>query len=410
MKTSKLFLTEEKNTHMTHIEDAVIYGGVNGTRDAINALRALRDMLAGHSKSKHDITVKWDGAPAVFAGIDPRDNRFFVAKKGIFNKNPKVYKSHADVDKDISSPDLAHKMKVAYTELKKLGIKGIIQGDIMFTKDDLKTATHAGNKYLTFHPNTIVYAVPNDSEQAKVIRAAKIGVVWHTTYNGSDFESLKASYGVNVKALKKVKSVWSQSAELRNLSGSATMTAKETKEVTALLSSAGVLFNKISATTLTTLGSNRSLAQTIETYNNTFVRAGQVIPDSKKHVNGLIKYINDRYQKEIDKRKTEKGKKVQIDKRDAILSFFSASNRNSLVNLFELQKKIVLAKLRLINTLNKLNRINTFVRRANGYEVTGAEGFVAIDTLGGKALKLVDRMEFSTNNFSPDVLKGWQKI
>ena len=410
MKTFKSFLAEEKNTHMTHLEDAVIYGGVKGTREAINALRAMRDMLAGSAKNGRDVTVKWDGAPAVFAGIDPNDGEFFVAKKGIFNKNPKVYKSHKDVDADISNPDLANKMKVAYTELKKLGISGVVQGDIMFTSDDLKTMSHDGKKYISFHPNTIVYAVEDGTEAAAEIKKAKIGVVWHTTYRGSDFESMSADYGVNVGAFKKVPSVWSQDANLQDLSGKATMTADATKEVNAHLSKAGKLFNQIAGTTLRTLEKDRSLAQTIETYNNTFVRAGTTIKDPKKHVDGLIKYIEGRFQKEIDARKSEKGKQAQVDKRNQVLSFFSKENKRSLVALFELQLSIVSAKLIIISTLNKLNRINTFVKKNNGYEVTGAEGFVAIDRIGGGALKLVDRMTFSYNNFSNDTIKGWQRV
>jgi hypothetical protein len=106
----KDFITEQKNTHMTHIEDKVIYGGVNGTRQAILALRELRDLLSGKHKGK--VSVKWDGAPAIFAGQDPRDGKFFVAKKGIFNKNPKVYKTNEEIDEDTTG-DLASKLKDA---------------------------------------------------------------------------------------------------------------------------------------------------------------------------------------------------------------------------------------------------------------------------------------------------------
>jgi hypothetical protein len=397
------FITEQKNTHMTHIEDNVIYGGVNGTRQAIFALRELRDMLAGKHAGK--VSVKWDGAPAIFAGQDPRDGKFFVAKKGIFNKNPKIYKTEAEVDEDTSG-DLAAKLKDALKYLPELGIKGVIQGDFLFGRGDLSNATIDGTKYVTFHPNTIVYAVPTD--QANAIKRAKIGIVWHTTYTGSTFESMKASYGVDVGKLKKSSNVWSQDAMLRDLSN-ATMSKKETEEVNEYLSQAGKLFNQISGTTLRTLEGNSNLAGTIETYNNTFVRKGAIIPNSKAHVKGLIKYIQDKYQKEIDKRKTEKGKIVQQKKLEEILEFFSPANRASLEKMFELQKMIVLAKLKLINKLNSLKKIDTFVRTSQGYKVTGEEGYVAIDTLGGDAVKLVDRMEFSYNNFSPDIIKGWDK-
>ena len=399
------FITEQKNTHMTHIEDKVLYGGVNGTRQAIMALRELRDMLKGvHGGS---VSVKWDGAPAVFAGIDPTDGKFFVAKKGIFNKNPKVYKTPEDIDADTSG-DLNKKLQEALKYLPELGIKGVVQGDFLYSKGDLSTSNIKGTKYLTFHPNTIVYAVPLDSEAVKAIKSSKIGIVWHTTYTGSTFESMKASYGVNVTKFKKSKNVWSQDAMLRDMTN-LTMSKKDTDDVNKMLSEAGKLFNKISGSTLRDLEKNQAIAGLIETFNNTYVRRGEVIGDTRRHVSNLIKWIEQRYKKEIDKRKTEKGKSAQQAKLNSILEFFSKDNQNSLVTMFDLQKQIVLAKLKLINTLNKVGSIDTFVKTRNGYRVTGAEGFVAIDKLGGDAVKIVDRMEFSYNNFSPDILKGWDK-
>jgi hypothetical protein len=401
----KEFITESKNTHMTHIEDKVLYGGVKGTREAILALRSLRDMLKG----EHDgnVSVKWDGAPAIFCGTDPSDGKFFVAKKGIFNKNPKVYKTDADIDADTSG-DLSIKLKEALKYLPELGIKGVIQGDFLYSKRDLSVATIKGEKYLTFHPNTIVYALPVKSDGAKAVKKSKIGIVWHTTYKGSTFESMKASYGVDVSKLKTSKNVWSQDAMLRDLTNM-TMSKKETAIVNEHLSKAGFLFNKIAGSTLRQLEANQQLAGLIETFNNSYVRKGQVIGDTNRHVNALIKWIGARYQKEIDKRKTEKGKAAQQKKLDDILSFFSTRNKTSLKYMFDLQKAIVLAKLRLINSLNKLSKVRTFVKTSNGYKVTGEEGYVAIDKIGGDAVKIVDRMEFSYNNFSNSILKGWDK-
>ena len=405
MEKFSSFITEQKNTHMTHIEDKVLYGGVKGTREAINALRELRDMLAGKTDAK--LSVKWDGAPAIFCGQDPSDGVFFVAKKGIFNANPKVYKTDEEIDADTSG-ELSKKLKEALKYLPALGITGVIQGDFLFSKEDVtKKETIDGQDYTTFHPNTIIYAVPYD--QAKTVRDAKIGIVWHTTYTGKDFASMKASYGVDVSKFKKTKNVWSQDAMLTNV-GEATLTAKETEEVNKHLTNCGKLFNKISGSTLRELEGNQMLAQHIEQYNNTFVREGQLLPPSTSHVNGLIKWIDKKYKGEMDKRKTDKGKKTQQDKLDIIMKFFSTTNKKSLINMFDLQKSIVLAKLKLINKLNSIENTDAFVQTKKGYKVrTGAEGFVAIDKLGGDAVKLVDRMEFSYNNFSPDVLKGWDK-
>lgn len=403
MEHFKTFITEQKNTHMTHIEDKVLYGGVKGTREAIFALRNLRDMLGGVSSSK--LSTKWDGAPAVFCGQDPRDGEFFVAKKGVFAKSPKVYKTDEEIDADMSG-DLATKMKLALKHLPELGIKGVIQGDFLFGGGDVETKTIDGQKYTTFHPNTIIYAIPYD--QAAEVRKAKMGVVWHTTYKGKDFESMKASYGVDVSKFKNSKNVWSQDAMLRDVSG-ATMSKQETKDVNKYLSISGTIFQKIAGSTLRQLEGNKDLATQIEQYGNKFVRQGQIIPDSKRHVKGLIKWIREKYQKEIDSKKSAKGKANWEAKQKDILSFFSEKNQKNLVMMFDLQKNMVFAKLKLINKLNSISNIDAFVQTKQGYKVTGAEGFVAIDELGGDAVKLVDRLEFSYNNFSPDVLKGWDK-
>jgi hypothetical protein len=298
-------------------------------------------------------------------------------------------------------------MKLALKHLPELNIKGVIQGDFLFSKPDVSTDTIDGQKYTTFHPNTIIYAVPYD--QADTVRKAQIGIVWHTTYTGKDFESMKASYGVDVSKFKTSKNVWSQDAMLRDVSG-ATMSKKETAEVTKLLSNAGKIFNKISGSTLRELENNKDLATLIEQYNNTFVRNQQIIGNTNKHVTGLIKWLGEKFKKEADKRSTEKGKMVQFKKLEEFMKFFSPKNKSNLVAMFDLQKSIVLAKLKLINKLNSISSYDTFVQTKTGYKVkTGAEGFVAIDKLGGDAVKLVDRLEFSYNNFSPDILKGWDK-
>lgn len=399
------FITEQKNTHMTHIEDKVIYGGVKGTREAILALRSLRDSLGG----VHDgnVSVKWDGAPAVFAGTDPSDGRFFVAKKGIFNKSPKVYKNDADIDADTSG-DLSTKLKLALRYLPELGIKGVIQGDFLFGPGDLKIRKIKGKSYLTFHPNTIVYAIPAGTDMAKQAQRTKIGIVWHTAYKGPTFETMKASYNFDASGLKPSKNVWSQDAKLRDMT-QYTMSKKDTDEVNEYLSTAGFIFNKIAGSTLRQLEKNKDLTQLIEQHTNSYVRAQALPPDPAKRVDALIRFIQQKFKKEIDKRTTDKGKDAQRMKLGEILNFFSQKNKQSLVQMFELQKVIILAKLKLINILNKLNMTQTFLKTKRGYRVTGQEGYVAIDKLGGDAVKIVDRMEFSFANFSPNILKGWDK-
>jgi hypothetical protein len=405
----KEYIAEEKNVHMEHLEDLVFNEGVAGTRKAINFLRDLRDMLAGNSSKKITATVKWDGAPAVFAGIDPRDGKFFIAKKGVFNKEPKVYKTPAEINADTSG-DLAAKLNVALAEFKKLGItSGVYQGDLMFT-DDKKVEVINGEKYITFHPNTIVYAVPYDSDLGIKVRNAKIGVVWHTTYTGNSFESMKASFGLPiVSKFKQSKTIWMDDANYKDYSGVATFTAAETKSITDELSKVGSLFQSMNALTLNAISNDDDLLMLVKTYNNTKIRSGELIKDTSVHVTGLFNYIHDKFQKEIDSKKTEKGKSAQEEKRKKILTFFANHDKREIIKIFDIANMLTDIKNKIVAKMNEASQINTFLKTGNGFRITGVEGFVAIDHLSGGAVKIVNRMEFSKANFSPEIIKGWQR-
>ena len=396
------------NLHLGHLEDLVFDLGVNGTRTAIFFMRDVYDMLSGGSGNQSNkLTVKFDGAPAVFVGINPENGRFFVAKKGLFNANPKLYYSHADIDADTTG-DLAHKLKVAFTECSKLGIKsGIYQGDIMYTSNTLDTKTIDGQKCVTFHPNTIMYAVPIDTALGARIKRSNIGIVWHTEYSGKTINTLSASFGNAIASkFRKTNTSWMEDATYTDVSGAATFTATEAAEFKQRLSSIGVLFRNTPAATLNAIHRDPDLLQLVHVYNNTKVREGKTITDAGVHTQGLYDFIFNRFQKDMDTKKTEKGRMGVDAKRTKILNFFASHPKSDIVKLFELTKQIAEAKIILVRKLNKASSLGTFLKTQNGLKVTSQEGFVAIR--GEDAVKLVDRLEFSIANFSPEILKGFK--
>ena len=401
------YLTEQKNTHMEHLEDEVINNGVNGARNAINFLRSLRDMLSVDTASAIDATVKWDGAPAIFAGIDPSDGQFFIAKKGIFNKNPKIYKTEAEIDGDISG-DLNTKFKLALKHLPELGIKsGVYQGDFLYSNDTVSKERINGESVLTFHPNTIVYAVPTNSDLGKTIAKSKIGIVWHTTYEGDTFEGMKASFGKAISSgLNKSKNVWHSDATFKDVSGKATMTADETKQISSILSNAGKMFRKVDAKMLKTLSSDDAIQMRVKAHFNTKVRSGERIANPRTHVNDLTIYVSQWWDKEIDKVKTAKSKEAKTALKKEQLKFFM-KNKRGLENMFTLMNYIIDAKEKIVAKMDQASTIDTLLKTTSGYEVTAPEGYVAISR-AGDAVKLVNRLEFSRANFSSDVIKGWQ--
>ena len=399
-----------KNLHLEHIEDEILNYGITGGRASINFVQSLRNMFAGESRSSINMTVKWDGAPAVFAGIDPADGKFFVGKKSVFNVEPQLYKTNADVDK-YTSGDLNAKLKVALSEFSKLDIKGVLQGDLMFT-DDVSTDTIDGKKYYTFQPNTIVYAVDVDSDFGSQIKKAKIGVVWHTTYTGTELQDMKASFGVNISGLKNISSVWQDDATFKDVSGSATMTEKETESITAELSIAGKTFQKINSSMLTRFlnlqdsFTGAMVSAGIKTYNNTKVREGKPINNPRAHAQGYVKYVGNKYADKVKESKSVKGKEKYKNLQKEYTREVNKHVKN-LTEIITFQNAIVKAKMLIVKKLNRVKSIGTFIKTSNGFKVSNPEGYVAIDRVSGNAVKLVDRMEFSYNNFT--AIKAWDK-
>ena len=412
MKTFTQYLTEDatKNLHLEHLEDLVFLYGIDGMRSGINFLRSIRDMLSGKSTKKVDLHVKWDGAPAVFAGTDPEDGKFFVGTKGVFAKNAKLVKSNADLKKYGYSGGLADKLKIALKELPKLGINGVIQGDMMFTKSDLSDETIDGISYVTFQPNTIVYAIPSNSDLAKRITSAKIGVVWHTTYTGDTLPDMSASIGVNIAGMKTPKSVWYDDAYYHDLSGKVLFTPKEIKALDKNLSKAGKSFRKVNSRTLKEFLDMQdklpsyAAGSSFKTYSNTKVRAGEAISNPRKHATEYLKYFDEWWNTHIASMKTEKSKTAkELVKKEHLKVYRNA--KNTLIAMVEYQASVVAAKNDIVDKLGSgASQYNTFIKTNTGYKITGDEGFVAVDK-DGTTVKLVDRLEFSYQNFT--AIKNW---
>lgn len=405
MLSFKQKLHEAKNTHMEHLEDEIINNGVNGANTAIEFLNSLNDMLAG-GKSKTNITVKWDGAPAIFAGINPENGKFFVAIKSLFNKAPKINYTNADISANHGSGGPSDKIKLALKYLPELGITdGVYQGDIMFSKGDLKKQTIDGKSMLTFGPNTITYAVPEDSDLASQMRKAHLGVVWHTKYTGNTIADLSASFGVSASSFNKTKNVWFDDAYL-DTANAATFASGETKTlgnkinmIKGSVKKAGTFLNELSKDK-----TKWGLAPLMKVFFNTKIRSGAKISDTKKLVKEFEQYYMDRMSAEIDSKKSVAGKdkylKIQKEQQKVLRKF-----KKELYFTMATYLSIIEAKEMVIRKLETIQGIGTFLKTADGFKVTAPEGYVAIDAKDGSAVKLVDRLEFSHANFT--IAKDW---
>ena len=403
-------LTENRNTHLTHIEETIITDGADGAVNAIEFLKGVRDMLGSSVRSAVNITTKWDGAPAIFCGVNPENGKFFVATKSVFNKNPKLNYTSADIRKNHTG-GLVEKLEVALKELSKLGITGVIQGDMMYTKSDLSTKTIDGEEYITFQPNTIVYAIPKKGPLGKFVQSTKMGIIFHTEYKGKTLETMKASFNINISKLRKTKTVWFDDASYKDVSGTVTLTKDETENLNGYIERIEGLLPKVSSY-LDKMSANFdeknqfAIETNFKVHLNSYFRGADDLPDSNTMVSDFKNYWTTKLDKKIESVKSDAGKqKYNEIKLDGLKKIHQ--QEKDLQNTTLLYTYIMDAKNVLVQKLSKVKSIGTFLRTDNGLKTTEPEGFVAVDRIKGNAVKLVNRLEFSRANFT--AAKNWVK-
>ncbi len=404
-------LNEDKNTHLEHLEDDIINNGHEGGKNAIAFLESLNEMLSGHSEKKVNVSVKWDGAPAIVCGPSPENGKFFVGTKSVFNKTPKVNYNIADIRKNHDGA-VANILRECLQYLSGIGMKQILQGDLMYTSSTKKKTTYKdptgkSEQMISFQPNTIVYMVPENTPFGKKIDTSKLGIVFHTTYKGASFEKLKTSFGADVSKLRKTSKVWFDDASYKDVSGNALMTIGESQSLqkTINMASGSLKKAKEMLNIMSTQKNTLSVGVQLKTYLNSFIRAATDLPSTKETANKFREFYKERTQKEIDGVKTDKAKDKYKTIQDTGLKFID-NHTESIYFAVATYKTLQTAKKVLIDKLNKAKSIGTFKTTSDGLQATNPEGYVAVDKKG-KAVKLVDRMEFSLQNFT--AAKNWEK-
>lgn len=346
-------------------------------------------------------------SPAVFFGNSSKG--FFVASKGIFNKTPKINYTETDIETNHSG-GLADTLKVALQWLKTVvpNTKDkVYQGDILFTKDTIKHFQHNGKDLIGFHPNTIIYTVEKDSDIGKTIQNSEIGLAVHTEYewNGEDPSTLKVSrFGISDDIFKDNSKVFIIDT-ISNLNPKQPLqfSSEQYDKINSTLKQ----IEKLAATvTWAIFDQDAQLGQYLETFVNTYIRANKPYPSPDEMTEQFFDWIEQKVADEKGKLKTEKGK-ARVDQRYASVRDLKKDSIQieTMMKIFKLFSEV---KLMIIRKLNEMSLYNNFVMKSNGDLVgTGEEGFVITQT-NAKGAKLVDRFEFSKNNFASDIVKSWQ--
>lgn len=392
----------DKNVHLEHVEDLIFNLGYNGAEAAIAYLEDLRVMLAEGTGTTNKITVKWDGSPAVVCGIDPTDGKFFVGTKSVFAKTePKLIKTSRDVEKFYSeTPELAQILAQALKHLPKLNIGTVLQGDLMFLENTITTDNINNQQCYTFTPNTITYAVPVDSELGQKIAKAKIGIIFHTQYEGESVANMTAKFGATVEGLTKTPDVWFDDATYKDYTGIASLTPKENKDIINHISAAIKTINKIGAERFNVIVDNKEFSQRIKPFINKMIRGGEQVGDPTQFLKKFVEEYRQEQENAIASLKSGPESRAAQNRLQKIQEKeqWMADNANNLLGVLAVYKRVIEIKNKLLNKLQTVEGIATFQKTNDGYRVISPEGFVAIGHDGG-AVKLVDRLEFSRSNF-----------
>lgn len=375
-------LDVEKLKHLEHAEDHIIHGGHEGISHASDTLSDTLAFLEG-KKSKTKITTKYDGAPSIVFGINPENGKFFVASKSAFNKNPKLNYTEKDIEENHGhAPGLVAKLKSALEHLPKVMPKegGVYQGDLMYTSDDL---VDNGDSY-SFTPNTITYSAEKNSAHGRAAAAAKLGLVVHTKYKGKKLEDMKADFNVDQRSFGRDPDVHMVNPELN----AGSITGLEKKKYEKHIQNALSAYQATDHDAMEVLDGHDI---TLKTYINQTVRDG-TRPDAK----GYFQFMMDRAKKDVDKVKTETTKKKKEEQHATVLSHIE-NHLDQFQNILNMHFELQNAKDTLVGAMS---RADTGFKTTIGGKPTKPEGFVAIRN--GRPTKLVDRSEFSRQNF----LKG----
>ena len=389
--------------HLEHLEDEMLNYGSEGCAAAVSFLKELTKML-GQQDSAGFMQTKWDGAPSLICGTDPNTGMFFVGTKSVFAKNPKICYSSEDVDLYYEG-DLAEKLKFSLKYFSKLRMNGIFQGDLLFTKSTLKRETIDGEQLYTFRPNTITYGIPVDHPIGQAAGRSQIGVVFHTHYSGTDFQSMQALAGANIEGSTDALVVKNDTPMHKVGFDRAEMVRFNNyiSKIERMCGICGDFLDELVGVSGSTGDAKFHISTFLKPYFNDQIKNARSINNVDEALYDLANFYHAKTSKELAKIKTAAN---LTKKRNLVYQSekYLVDNVYKFKSLLALYKEMQAVKQMVIDKLDKLETFRTFVQTDKGYKVTTPEGYVMHKD--GDMIKFVNRLEFAYNNFT--LQKQWR--
>ena len=391
-KSPKWLLQEAKNGkdfHIEHLEDLIFSEGFNGAKRAFTYIENLRRMFATGQGKIGKVKARWDGSTTIICGIDPEDGNFFVGTEQALQTKEAACKSKADIYKFYGYDDIVTKqLKAALKYLPSLGIGNVVAGNLLFTDDTILISNTEGKQTYTFTPNNTTYAVIVDSELGNRISQAKIGISFHTEYEGNSLTNMTPNMEANISGLKQVKSVWIDDDHYKDYTGVASFTPEENARVLIGLRKGASTVTKIDGIKFNSIINNPDFSEYVRKFVHDNMSDRELMIDPMRLVREFINYYKEKYveqNSEKDPKSTEKAAKVEQ---------FIGDNLNAILGVFSVYKKLIELKTLIVDKMKQVENTGVFVKDNEGYKINVPGGFVAIGHDRG-IVRLVTNIEYS---------------
>jgi hypothetical protein len=391
-KSPKWQLTEAaqgKDFHIQHLEDLIFSEGFNGAKRAFNYIENIRRMFARGQGKVGKVRVKWDGSTNIVCGIDPEDGKFFVGTEQALIVKEAATKTKAEIYKFYGYDEVVTKqLKLALRYLPSLGIGNVMAGNLLFIEENILISNVGGRQIYTFTPNNTSYSVVVDSELGNKISQSKIGICFHTSYEGNNLLDMTSTKEANIVGLKSNKNVWIDNDTYKDYTGIASFTPEENARVLIGLRKSASTITKIDPSKFNGLINNLEFSEYLKKFVHSNINDKQMMVDPMRLTREFIEFYKERARERNNSTVNDASKQIEkIEK-------FIGDNLNAILGVFSVYKKIIELKLLILDKIKQVENTGIFVKDNNGYKVNVPGKFVAIGN-DRTIVNLVTTIEYS---------------
>ena len=382
---------------LDRIEDSIFISKEEAKKAIDNFSLLLRFFTQKNKTNVYNLSLKLDGFPS-FIFSYTKENGFYIATKSVLQSKPIYNKSIEDIYKNYpqTQQKLIGILELLFHYLSVLRFEGTFKADFLYEKHSIvitKNLRNAyGNLYIVFNPNSLVYAIPYDSDLGEDILESVLGISVYAMYSSPDIETAQLIVSKEKDFYKKfiknepkhIKIFYPDVIDISNLK----YTTDEKNSLEKLIKEIDLTLSKIDSSFYRIVLANEFYEKLLKEYIYV-TNADDISSDS------LFNFINYKIKEEIQNIFSKDKEKDIQDK--FYRTFRELKNYLPSISVIKTWYHIALTiKKALLYKIKQLEDIKKYISYSIELEENhGKDGVVCID-IDGDIVKLVNKKEFVT--------------